>query len=453
MHFADEAKIQVIAGRGGDGMITYRREKYIAKGGPNGGNGGNGGNIIFRLNPHLNTLSPYRTQKVWKAQNGEGGMSSDKNGKDGEDLVLEVPEGTLIKDPDSGEIIFDIGKENPEFVIAFGGRGGFGNAHFTSSVRQCPDFAEYGDKGEEKELELELKMIADIGIIGFPSVGKSTLISVVSNVKPKIADYPFTTLIPNRGIVDWHKKSLLLCDTPGLIEGASEGRGLGIQFLKHIERTKGLIHLLDGSISIDEIINKYKIIRKELKKYSKKLLDKPEMIVVNKIDVFDSENLKKFEKDLKKKLKQDFLMISAAGNQNIDLFMKELFKFYESHISKEDKKIETKSTFVEETDEEGNIYLIEKKSIKEKSPEIKIYRPHLDDPNNFWCEKIGSKQYKVHGKRIEQIARMTMWHLQGAIERFYDIMEKNNITKELRKLGARNGHKIFVDEFEIEYRE
>ncbi|MBU0727893.1 GTPase ObgE, partial [Patescibacteria group bacterium] len=296
MHFADEAEIKVKAGNGGNGSSSFRREKFVAKGGPDGGNGGDGGSIVFEGDVNLNTLVNFVSKRHFKAEKGEQGLGQNRYGKHGEDLVLKVPVGTLVYT--NGKLIVDITKDGQQFVVARGGLGGKGNANFKSSTRQAPDFAELGEPGEEKELKLELKLIADVALIGYPSVGKSTLISRISNARPKIADYPFTTLIPNLGVVKVDKTDFVVADIPGLIEGAHEGKGLGIEFLKHIERTKVLVHLLD--ITHEELRDEYNKLNEELKLFSEKLSKKPQLLVVNKVDATIPEIIDEIKNEFKK---------------------------------------------------------------------------------------------------------------------------------------------------------
>lgn len=288
--FVDEAKILVRAGKGGDGCVAFRREKNLPKGGPWGGDGGKGGDVIFKAVRNKKTLVDFYFKKHFYAENGKPGSGNNKKGEDGEDLIIEVPCGTVVKEIMDGneKIIADLVNEGDTVVVAKGGKGGLGNTHFKSSTNQAPRIATKGEKGEEKIIKLELKLIADAGIIGYPNSGKSTLLSRISKARPKIADYPFTTLEPVLGVVDLGDyRSFVVADIPGLIEGASEGKGLGIKFLKHIERTKILIHLID--LSQDDIIERYHNIRKELEKYSKKLAEKKEIIVGNKIDLPESK--------------------------------------------------------------------------------------------------------------------------------------------------------------------
>ncbi|TAL68950.1 MAG: GTPase ObgE [Bacteroidetes bacterium] len=313
MKFIDYAKILIKSGDGGKGHISFRREKYVPKGGPDGGNGGKGGDIIFIADQHLNTLLDFKYKRTYSAQNGKPGSKSRCTGADGEDLYIRVPKGTLIKNAITEEILIDIIDTDVEYVLAKGGKGGRGNSEFATPTNQTPRFAEDGVKGTELEIILELKLIADIGIVGLPNVGKSTLISVISSAKPKIADYPFTTLVPNLGIVKIAEgKSFTVADIPGLIEGASEGKGLGIQFLRHIERTRCLLFMLD-SMS-ENPLHDYKVLTKELKKYNISLPKKKKIICLSKIDAITPDIKKKLKKiDFKEKNTPVFQISSVTG--------------------------------------------------------------------------------------------------------------------------------------------
>jgi GTP-binding protein len=287
MKVVDEVKIHVKAGDGGDGAVAWRREKFIPRGGPAGGDGGDGGDIVLVVDPQLATLLDYRYVREHKARNGEHGLGSDMNGRNGAPLELRVPPGTVVKDAASGETIVDLGEPGERFVIAKGGKGGLGNMNFATSVNQAPRFAEKGTKGQERELVLELKLLADVGIVGFPNAGKSTLISRISRARPKIADYPFTTLVPNLGVVGWRERSFVVADIPGLIEGAHSGAGLGHQFLRHVERCRVLVHLVDGAPPGEGRTPKADLdaINRELALYSPELAAKPQIVALNKVDV------------------------------------------------------------------------------------------------------------------------------------------------------------------------
>jgi GTP-binding protein len=290
MKFVDEVRIHVKAGDGGNGAVAWRREKFIPRGGPAGGDGGNGGDVILAVDPQLSTLLDYRYVREHKARNGGHGQGSDMNGRDGDDLVLRIPPGTVVKDAATGETVADLGVAGERFVIAKGGHGGLGNMNFATSTNQAPRYAEDGTPGEEKDLVLELKLLADVGIVGYPNAGKSTLISRISRARPKIADYPFTTLVPNLGVVPWRERSFVVADIPGLIEGAHAGAGLGHQFLRHVERCRVLVHLVDGANPEPGRTPKADLeaIDRELALYSAELAKKPQIVAVTKVDVPES---------------------------------------------------------------------------------------------------------------------------------------------------------------------
>jgi GTP-binding protein len=323
MKFIDSATIHVKAGDGGVGCVSFRREKFIPKGGPNGGNGGRGGDIIIRANRQLNTLLDFRYKTKYQAPRGEHGLGYDKTGKSGEHIVLEVPTGTLIRDLGTGEIFGDLLDDGQELVIAKGGRGGRGNGEFATSTNQAPRQFEQGAPGEEREIELELKLLADVGLVGFPNAGKSTLISVISAAKPKIADYPFTTLVPNLGIVRIDTgKSFVVADIPGLIEGAHIGKGLGIQFLRHIERTKVLVFLVEATSENPRA--DYKVLLNELKLFNKDLPKKPKIIVLTKVDIVDEKALKSLKKISFGKVPT--FLISSVSSVGIKKLVAEMWK-------------------------------------------------------------------------------------------------------------------------------
>lgn len=319
MQFVDYVKIYVKAGDGGRGCVSFRREKYVPRGGPNGGDGGRGGHVVFRATDELNTLLDLRYQREYKAEKGQHGMGKKMHGKDGEDRIIPVPVGTVIKDAEIQNVLVDLDKNGMEAVIARGGRGGLGNSHFATSVRQSPRFAQPGEEGEERWLVLELKLLADIGLIGLPNAGKSTLLSVISSAKPKIADYPFTTLIPVLGVVKLEDyKSFVVADIPGLIEGAHKGIGLGFQFLRHVERTSILLHLIDISeTGADDPVENFEKINKELELYSPELMKKPQEVVGTKLDIAGNRmKLDRLEKYCKME-KIEFFPISAATGSGI----------------------------------------------------------------------------------------------------------------------------------------
>ncbi len=332
MQFIDEAKITVRAGDGGNGVISFRREKFIPKGGPDGGNGGNGGNVTIRSDQQLNTLLDYRYHRTYKAQRGENGRGKNQYGKYGEDIVLRVPCGTLIKDSASGEVLADLTAPDEEIVIARGGKGGKGNAEFATPTNQAPRVAEEGTKGEERELLLELKLLADVGLVGFPNAGKSTLISVISAAKPKIADYPFTTLTPNLGIVRFAEgKSFTVADIPGLIEGAHLGKGLGIQFLRHIERTRVLVFLVESTR--DDVKNDYTVLLHELRQHSETMLRKPRIVALTKIDIADAATIRSLKK-MKFGARIPVVLISAVTNAGIEVLLEQVWKHLKKKAGK-----------------------------------------------------------------------------------------------------------------------
>lgn len=322
MKFLDQAKIFVKAGDGGNGIASFRREKFIEYGGPNGGDGGDGGSVILKAVNGLNTLIDFRFAQHFKSENGDKGGSNNKTGHGGKDLYLRVPLGTQVYAEDKKTLIYDFTKENEEFILAKGGRGGVGNTKFKSSTNRAPRKFTKGKSGEEISVWLELKIIADVGLIGFPNAGKSSFLTISTKARPKIADYPFTTLKPNLGVVQFDDKEIVMADIPGLIEGAHKGIGLGDKFLKHVERCKSLLHIID--INEDDLINKYKIIREELNQYSEKLTKKKEIVVFNKIDLLTEEEKNNKIKEFKKFYKKKFFQISILKKQNIKEVLRSL---------------------------------------------------------------------------------------------------------------------------------
>jgi len=329
MKFIDLAKIVIKSGDGGNGHISFRREKYVPKGGPDGGNGGKGGDVVFMVDPNLNTLLDFKYKRFYKAENGKPGGKSNKTGKNGKDVLIRVPPGTIIKDAVTEEVVADLALTNEKYIILYGGAGGKGNSEFATPTNQTPRFAEEGKPGEEMEIILELKLIADVGIVGMPNAGKSTLISVISAAKPKIADYPFTTLIPNLGIVKIDlDKSFVVADIPGLIENASDGKGLGIQFLRHVERTNVLVFLID---SLSENPKKdFKILQNELKKYNPKMLEKTRIICLSKVDALTDNEREKLSKLSFGKHEKKPLLISAVTGESIEKLKKMMWDSIQS---------------------------------------------------------------------------------------------------------------------------
>ncbi|MBT3236022.1 MAG: GTPase ObgE [Bdellovibrionales bacterium] len=328
MRFIDEAKITVISGRGGDGCASFRREKFIPFGGPDGGDGGNGGSVFFTATSKLNTLVNFRGRRVYKAQAGEGGAGRCRDGSYGDDLYVPVPVGTIVRDQITGEIIADLAEEEQTILVAQGGRGGLGNTNFKSSTNQAPRYAGVGKDGATLDLELELKLLADIALVGLPNAGKSTLISAISAARPKVADYPFTTLKPNLGVVQYEEHSLVVADIPGLIEGASEGKGLGIKFLKHIERTGSFVHLIDCSMVLDEYeaYESYVTIREELIKYNPSFENKREIVCLTKVDALVPEEIAKLQTFFEQQLDKKVLPLSSVSGENIEQLKRLMLK-------------------------------------------------------------------------------------------------------------------------------
>lgn len=429
--FVDNAKITVEAGNGGSGLVSFRREKFIPYGGPDGGNGGQGGDVYFKANENVNTLSDFRTHKYFKAKNGEGGGPANRAGADGEDLILPVAVGTIVKE--NGNIVADLFEPGQIVRVAVGGRGGFGNAHFISSVRQAPKFAELGEEGDKKELELELKLIADVGLVGYPSVGKSTLISVISNAKPKIADYPFTTLIPNLGVVRFGDVDFVVADIPGLIEGAHLGKGLGTEFLRHIQRTRVIVHILDVQ-SVDILVD-YKAIREELGLFDPEILKKPEIIVLNKIDTIDEEVINLLVNSLKKakiiKKTGNVFPISCIAHKGLKPLLGQIGKLLHTV---------PKTHFEPELSQEKR--------------EIPVFKPHLEGgPKTFFIERPNPSEIIIRGKRIEQIANMTNTKNQEAMIRLFDIFKKLGITRILKREKDAKDATVIIGKIKIPYQD
>lgn len=432
--FCDITNIEVTAGKGGHGSISFLRMKYIAKGGPDGGDGGKGGSIILKANENLNSLIELHTKKKFKAENGEPGSGKQLHGKNGEDLILEIPVGTIVKDSDTDEIVADFSYHEEEIEVVSGGRGGYGNEHFKSSIRQAPRFAELGEPGEHRNLSLELKLVADIGIIGLPSAGKSTFISVISAAKPKVAEYHFTTLIPNLGVVKMsNSRSFVACDIPGLIEGASDGKGLGDEFLRHISRSKTLLHLVD--ISLPNPIEDYKTIRRELEKYSPALAEKPEIIAFSKIDTLagDKELLEMVTKNFEKETRTSPLPLSSLSQEGVEPLLEKIWK----QII--DEKAKTESVIKKEDEEERVIFMPHKKNVDPKKWEI---FPEIQKGDAYG--KPRREGFRITGKRFEQIVVMTDFNNVEAMMRVKDVMCKLGIQKKLIQMGVAEETPLFV---------
>ncbi|MCA9936073.1 MAG: GTPase ObgE [Ardenticatenaceae bacterium] len=410
--FYDRAKIYVKSGDGGDGMIGFRREKFVPLGGPSGGDGGKGGDIVLTVNPSLNSLIYFHRKVHFRAGNGKHGGTANKTGANGDSLVLEVPPGTLVRNADSGELLADLTRDGQEVVILTGGRGGRGNARFASSVNQAPRIAERGEPGEEFWLELELKLIADVGIVGKPNAGKSTLLSVVSAAQPKIANYPFTTLQPNLGVVELDEfQTMVFADIPGLIEGASEGIGLGHDFLRHVERTRVLIHLLDGSAL--EPLEDWAMINQELAMYDVAMEKKPQLVVMNKLDLPDAVAWEPLLAEEIGKAGFPFCAISAVTGAGV-----------------RDMLFRVKKMLDEAPEPE--------------SPEEDLIVITVDTEDEGFTVEREEDGWRVRGKRIERIAAMTYFEFDATLLRFQQILEKMGITEALEEAGVSVGDTVYI---------
>ncbi|SHH49710.1 GTP-binding protein [Caloranaerobacter azorensis DSM 13643] len=423
--FVDVAKIFVKGGNGGHGAVAFRREKYEPSGGPAGGDGGDGGNVILEVDEGIRTLMDFRYKRHYKAENGENGKSKKQYGKKGKDLILKVPPGTIVKDTETGIVIADLTKKGERFIVAKGGRGGRGNAKFATSTRQAPRFAEAGEKGEERWITLELKLLADVGLVGFPNVGKSTLLSTLTDAKPKIANYHFTTLTPNLGVVRIsYDSSFVIADIPGLIEGAHIGVGLGHEFLRHVERTRLLVHLIDASglEGRDPIDDFYKI-NEELKKYSPKLADKPQIVVANKMDLPQArENFPRIKQEMDR-LGLELIPISAATSEGLN---------------------ELKYAIWNKLKEIG-----EPEPIVEVVENINLYEFNKDK-NKVIVKKEGDK-YIVEGDPIEKLINSTNFDDLDSLRHFQKVMRKRGIVDELKELGIKDGEIVNICGYEFEF--
>lgn len=423
--FTDYTKIIIKSGDGGNGAATFRREKYVAAGGPDGGDGGKGGDIYFQVDKDKNTLIDFRYNKKFKAENGENGSGSHCNGKYGKDLYIKVPIGTIVKDVETGKVVADLSNPDQTELILKGGRGGRGNSHFATATRQAPRFSEDGEKGEEKEIILELKLLADVGLLGFPNVGKSTFLSVVTEARPKIANYHFTTLEPNLGVVKTKNgDGFVIADIPGIIEGASEGVGLGIQFLRHVERTRLLLHFLDVSGQEGRNpVKDFNTINEELKKYSEKLSNRKQIIVANKIDAMQDETLLKEVEELAKKENLKLFKISAATKQGIEELI--------DYVTEELKNLPKED-------------LIE---IEDKV----VYT--LEDKKDEWTIKEENGVFIVSGRAVQRLMgrvniedNESMYYLQKCLKNM-------GIDEKLKEMGVCEGDTVILDDWELEWYE
>lgn len=421
--FVDSVELVLKAGDGGKGAVSFRHEKYVDKGGPDGGDGGDGGDVIVVASANQDTLAQYRYKKELGASNGEAGSKRKRHGKNGTDLELSVPVGTAVVGPDEA-ILADMVEDGQRAVIAVGGKGGFGNAHFTSSTRQAPRVAEKGEEGEEIPVRLELKMIADIGLVGLPNAGKSTLLATVSNARPEIADYAFTTLAPNLGVVDVDGSTMLMADIPGLIEGASKGKGLGDEFLRHVERTAVLVHLID--VYQDDVASAYETIQKELQEYAVDLSRKPQIVALTKVEGLDQDIIDDRIAELKKVIKKGTKVYAISSKVNIDVV----------ELLREVRKI---------ADEERD---------KRAAAEPKLPVIALDRHDIPWEVMRTEDAFMVTGTKIEKFAGRTDFENPHGVRRLRDIMRKTGILAELEKQGIEPGTKVKIGEkgrYTIEY--
>ncbi|MBQ6298338.1 MAG: GTPase ObgE [Selenomonadaceae bacterium] len=426
MQFIDRSKISVQAGNGGNGKSSFRREKFVPKGGPDGGDGGKGGDIVLEVDENVNTLLKFRFNRRFTAENGGAGDVKKQFGRGAEDCVIKVPQGTLVKDATTGEILADLTELRQRAIVAKGGRGGRGNAKFKSASRRAPTFAEFGEPGESRELLLELKLLADVGLVGYPSVGKSSLIAAVSSARPEIADYHFTTLVPVLGVVNLgYEKSFVMADIPGLIEGAADGVGLGHDFLRHIERTKLILHIVDAA-AVDgrNPVDDFKKINVELKRYSEKLSKRPQILVANKIDLPQAaENLPALEK-LAAQEGIKFFAISAAAHKNLD----ELINFVGNKLEEIGKEVEPVVDTVK-------IFNVDKE----------------DDP--VIIERNDAAEFIVRNKNLEKIVAMTNFDNAEGLRRFQFIWRMKNLDALLKARGIKEGTTVHIGGLAFEWQE
>ena len=433
--FVDRAKILISSGKGGNGCVSFRREPYVPEGGPDGGNGGKGGDVVFVADENLRTLMDFRYKRKYEAENGAPGMRKKRFGKDGKDLIIKVPVGTLVIDEETGKLMGDMAVDGQSFVAARGGRGGKGNAMYATPTRQAPNFAEAGGFAKERSVILEMKLIADVGLVGFPNVGKSTLLASATSARPKIANYHFTTIEPNLGVVQMFDTSFVLADIAGIIEGASEGAGLGHDFLKHIERTRVLVHIVDvsGSEGRDPIED-FEKINRELSRYSERLAKKPQIVAANKLDILgvgpDPEDLEicdeyiEFRKYMESKGYPVFPM-SAASGQGVEEILKAAF----------DKLQEV----LEEPPEESEYEMFD------------IEKDDYDPDYTTVYAEFDGKDYVLSGKQLMKIFNSTNFNDSGSVRYLYKYIENSGGLDKLRDLGIENGDTIRIDEYELEY--
>ncbi len=428
--FADRAKITIKSGKGGNGAVTFRREPFVPEGGPDGGDGGRGGDVVFVADRNLRTLMDFRYKRKYEAENGQDGMKKKRFGKAGEDLIIKVPMGTIVIDEETGLIMKDLTENGQSFVAAKGGKGGRGNVHFKNSVRQAPNFAEAGGEAKERKVILEMKLIADVGLVGFPNVGKSSLLSMATSAQPKIANYHFTTIDPNLGVVDIFDDSFVMADIAGIIEGASEGLGLGFRFLKHIERTKVLIHVVDvsGSEGRDPK-DDFDKINKELEAYSPKILKKPQIVAANKIDMIDedSEEYKEFKSYVEGKGYKVFPMSAP-----LNIGVKEVL----SEALLELRRVEQ---LPEEEEDYTRYFDFEE---EERDPEYRNIEAWYNEEDDV---------YVLEGKQLSKIFRSTNFNDMGSLRYLYKYIESKGAIEQLKELGLEEGDLIRIEDYDMEY--
>ncbi|SDC62523.1 GTPase ObgE [Geotoga petraea] len=437
LDFLDEANILVKGGKGGDGAISFRREKYVPKGGPDGGDGGNGGSVIIRATPNKTTLLEFKYKRKYFAEDGENGKAKNMYGKAGENLIIDVPLGTMIFNSETNDLLTDLKNPGDYYIAARGGKGGRGNSKFANSTLQAPRISENGADGEFNRLHLELKLVADIGIIGYPNVGKSTLISRISKAKPKIANYHFTTLTPNLGVVKVDEaKSFVVADIPGLIEGAHEGTGLGDQFLKHIERCYGILHLVDISgVEGRDPIEDYKKIREELEKYSTTLAEKDEIIAGNKIDIITEEELEKNIQNFERELDIEITPISAYSNKNLDAIIMKMWNMIKDYKEDELKNIEK----IKRTYEDF-------KKLKVEPVVNEVYEYF-----NIEVTKISDHEYEIHSEGIDLLLKKYDISETDSRRKILNILERNGLSRTLGKAGVEEGDTIYIADYAFDY--
>lgn len=416
--FFDKAKIHIAAGNGGNGVVAFRREKFVPRGGPSGGNGGRGGHVYFVVEPSLNTLQAFKNQIHFQAERGVHGSGANKTGARGQDLRIPVPPGTVVRDAETGQILADLTRPGQEAIVARGGRGGRGNAAFKSQRDNAPRLAENGEAGEERWVELELKLIADVGIIGVPNAGKSTLLSVISAAKPKIADYPFTTIEPNLGVAEVNHRQMVFADIPGLLEGAHEGIGLGLEFLRHIERNRILVHVLNGNSP--DPLGDLEAINQELQLFNPQMVDKPQLVVFNKMDLPDARDIWPIVKEAIEAQGLPILAISAVTGENVQQMLYQVQEMLDALPVVTEEPVD----------------------------ELISIEPGLDE-RAFHIEQLEPDLWLVEGVAVERAAQMTNWGYYEAAMRFQRILRALGITEALREAGVEDGDRVVIADVEL----